>query len=84
MENVQEARVLTIDEIKPEKVYWRQDRRVNLPFPVSFMGDDGIMMADYSGDVVLKNKYGVTWVLWSEKPTKSQMKFVKWKDECPE
>lgn len=76
-----EAHLLSIDEIKPEKVYWRQQRQVDTPFPVAFMGDNGVMMTDYAGDVVLKNKYGVTWVLWSEKPTKSQMKFVKWKDK---
>lgn len=75
------ARVLTINEIHPEKVYWRQERRVELPFPVSFISDSDGLMMDYFGDTVVKAKYGEEWVLWNVKPTKAQMKAVKWKDD---
>lgn len=72
-------RVIPVDEIHPNKVYWMQEKDIASAYPVSFEGCSEGIFRSHFGDVYRADKYGVTWVVWNSKPPKVLMADVEWK-----
>ena len=80
----QEPRVMTLEEIRMQEVYWAERENVSRPWPIAMhhirnaglLG--GLVYQDYMGDDFNAKGYGKTWRCWTSRPTDEQMEAVKW------
>ena len=72
-------RVIPVDEIRPNKVYWMQENDIVSTYPVSFESSSEGIFRSHFGDLYRTDKYGVTWIVWNTKPPRDAMRDVAWK-----
>ena len=75
-------RVMRLDEIWCDRVYWLEWVDVQSPEPIAMKYSVDDFYVDYRGDddvYDIKN-YGIQWRLWSKLPTDDDMAAVPWED----
>ena len=79
IDELMRPRVIKVDEIHPNKVYWMQENDIVNTYPVSFESSSEGIFRSHFGDLYRTDKYGVTWVVWNTKPTREEIRDAEWK-----
>lgn len=80
----QEPRVMTLEELRMNEVYWAEQDNISRPWPIAMHHIrnagllDGPVYQDYMGDNYNTKEYGKTWRVWTDRPTPEQMKATAW------
>lgn len=80
----QEPRVMALEELRMNEVYWAEQENVSRPWPIAMHHIrnagllDGPVYQDYMGDNFNTKEYGKKWRCWTSRPTQEQMEATPW------
>ena len=81
---VQEPRVLTLDELRMNEVYWAEQDNILRPWPIALHHIrnagllDGPVYQDWMGENYNTKEYGRKWRCWTSRPDEKRRSETPW------